>query len=131
MGLVNAVVPGDELIETALGLARRITANAPLAVQATKASALAGLYVDDHIVHTSKRALRSMLDALSALADSMPADAASEARLAIADAEQAVKELRSAFQQESAYSNAVFRSDDAKEGPKAFAEKRPPVWKGR
>jgi enoyl-CoA hydratase len=26
---------------------------------------------------------------------------------------------------------AVFRSDDAKEGPRAFAEKRPPVWAGR
>ncbi|HEY1740123.1 MAG TPA: enoyl-CoA hydratase-related protein [Acidimicrobiia bacterium] len=134
MGLVNAVVPRDELIDTALAFARRITANAPLAVQATKASALAGLYVDDHFVHTSKRALRSVLDALTAVADALDhslADAASEARLAIAGAEQAVKELRSAFQQESSYSNSVFRSDDAKEGPKAFAEKRPPIWKGR
>ncbi|MGA0036441.1 MAG: enoyl-CoA hydratase, partial [Ilumatobacteraceae bacterium] len=25
----------------------------------------------------------------------------------------------------------VFASDDAKEGPRAFAEKRPPSWSGR
>jgi enoyl-CoA hydratase len=25
----------------------------------------------------------------------------------------------------------VFRSDDAREGPRAFAEKRPPQWSGR
>ena len=74
MGLVNAVVPSDELLDTAFGFARRITANAPLAVQATKASALAGLYIDEHIVHTAKRALRSMINVLSEAADSLPAD---------------------------------------------------------
>lgn len=26
---------------------------------------------------------------------------------------------------------ALFRSDDVREGPLAFAQKRPPVWKGR
>ena len=135
MGLLNAVVPRDQLLDTAREYAARMIANAPLAVQATKESALEGLYVDDHIVHTSKRALRSVLDALARspthFQTQRPTTAASEARLAIADAEQAVKALRSAFQQESAHSTAVFRSEDAKEGPKAFAEKRPPIWKGR
>jgi crotonobetainyl-CoA hydratase len=26
---------------------------------------------------------------------------------------------------------AMLASDDAREGPRAFAEKRPPVWRGR
>ena len=130
MGLVNAVVPRDELLDTAFAFARRITANAPLAVQATKASALAGLYVDDAIVRNTRRALRHVVDALATVTELLPADAAADAKLTLADAEQAVKELRTAFEQESAYSNTVFRSDDAKEGPRAFAEKRPPVWQG-
>ena len=29
------------------------------------------------------------------------------------------------------YSAGVFMSDDAKEGIRAFKEKRPPVWRGR
>src|ERR671918_697652 len=35
-GLVNRVVPADQLMETAIGYARRITENAPLAVQAAE-----------------------------------------------------------------------------------------------
>jgi enoyl-CoA hydratase/carnithine racemase len=41
-GLVNRVVPADKVMETALDLARRIAANAPLAVQAAKELALRG-----------------------------------------------------------------------------------------
>ncbi|WP_207841621.1 crotonase/enoyl-CoA hydratase family protein [Williamsia soli] len=40
LGLVNRVVPREQLIESALELADRICANAPLAVQATKRMAL-------------------------------------------------------------------------------------------
>ncbi len=36
--------------------------------------------------------------------------------------------LREAYKIESEISGIVFQSDDAKEGPKAFAEKRPPNW---
>ena len=41
------------------------------------------------------------------------------------------KELRTAFEKESRLSSAIFQTEDAKEGPKAFAEKRPPIWQGR
>jgi hypothetical protein len=40
LGLANRVVPADEVVETALALAERICANAPLAVQASKGVAL-------------------------------------------------------------------------------------------
>jgi len=38
---------------------------------------------------------------------------------------------REALDHEFAYGQAVFGSDDAKEGPRAFAEKRPPVYRRR
>jgi enoyl-CoA hydratase/carnithine racemase len=40
-------------------------------------------------------------------------------------------DMREAYKIESEIAGEVFSSEDAKEGPKAFAEKRPPVWKGR
>src|SRR5499427_2041693 len=43
MGLLNAIVPRDQLIDKAYEYAHRITANAPLAVQATKQSVWEGL----------------------------------------------------------------------------------------
>ena len=85
MGLLNAVVPRDELLEKAYEYARRITANAPLAVQATKQSVWEGLGMH----------------------------------------------LKDAYKNESALSSMIFQTEDAKEGPKAFAEKRPPRWQGK
>lgn len=85
LGLLNEIVPEAELQERALAWAARITANAPLAVQATKESVLRGLAVDQ----------------------------------------------REAYKIESELSGKVFSSEDAKEGPKAFAEKRDPKWTGR
>ncbi len=85
MGLLNAVVPREELLAAAYDYARRITVNAPLAVQATKRSVLEGLGMS----------------------------------------------LRDAYRNESAISSEIFSTEDAKEGPRAFAEKRPPVWQGR
>lgn len=85
MGLLNAVVAREELLDKAYEYARRITANAPLAVRATKQSVLEGLGMT----------------------------------------------LADAYANESKISGVIFQTEDAKEGPKAFAEKRPPVWKGR
>ncbi len=85
LGLLNEIVAVDELAERALWWAARITANAPLAVQATKESVLRGLAVDQ----------------------------------------------RAAYKIESELAGQIFSSEDAKEGPKAFAEKRDPIWQGR
>jgi enoyl-CoA hydratase len=43
LGLINEIVPADELLDRAFDWARRICANAPLAIQATKESVLRGL----------------------------------------------------------------------------------------
>ena len=84
LGLVNAVVPPDQVLPAALEFADRIAANGPLALAATKE--LVRLGVVDH---------------------------------------QKAKERAGELVQ------TVFGSDDAKEGARAFVEKRPPVWTGR
>jgi enoyl-CoA hydratase len=40
-------------------------------------------------------------------------------------------DLEEAYKLEQQISSTVFQTEDAKEGPKAFAEKRPPVWQGK
>ena len=85
LGLINQIVEPDELMDTARDWARRILANGPLAVRATKESVVRGMSGT----------------------------------------------LRDAYKIESEISGIVFASDDAKEGPKAFAEKRPPVFQGK
>jgi enoyl-CoA hydratase len=85
LGLLNEIVGADELQGRALDWARRITVNAPLAVQATKESVLRGLAAPDE---------------------------------------------KAAYAIESELAGKIFSSNDAKEGPKAFAEKRDPTWSG-
>lgn len=84
LGLVNHVVPPDEVLEVALDLARRIAANGPLAVAVTK--------------QLVRLAVRSVDDAHRRQAEAFP---------------------------------MVFQSEDAREGARAFVEKRDPVWRGR
>lgn len=83
-GLVNKVVPKAELMPAARAYAQRITANAPLAVQAAKELALRAREMD---------------------------------RVTGLRTEQLVNRL-------------LQFTLDAKEGPAAFAEKRPPRFKG-
>jgi enoyl-CoA hydratase len=85
LGLINEIVEEAQLGDRATVWARRITANAPLAVQATKESVMRGL-------------------ALS---------------------------LDAAYEVETEMSKRIFQTEDAKEGPKAFAEKRAPRWRAR
>ncbi len=88
LGLVNQVVPQARVLEAALELARRITVNAPLGVQASKRIALG---IVDGVVQSETE------------------------KWALSQAEGA----------------ALMRSEDAREGPRAFAEKRVPQWTGR
>jgi enoyl-CoA hydratase len=131
MGLLNAVVPSEQLLDTAREFAQRMIANAPLAVQATKQSALQGLYHDEAEGKRLRAAVRALHQILATLDTSDPASAKGAVAAAADVLEGLGKELRTAFEEESKLSSRIFQTEDAKEGPKAFAEKRPPIWQAR
>jgi enoyl-CoA hydratase len=85
LGLIGRVVPDGQALAEATGIAERIAANGPLAVQAIKRS------VQDTEGLPESEALKIELEL------GLP----------------------------------VFASEDAKEGPRAFAEKRDPTYQGR
>jgi enoyl-CoA hydratase/carnithine racemase len=85
MGLVNAVVPRDQVMAKAREWAATICRNGPLAVRACKQSAKESTFLS----------------------------------------------LRDALDNEMNYPVNVFMSEDAKEGIRAFKERRSPVWKNR
>jgi len=131
MGLLNAIVPRDQLLDKAYEFANRMTANAPLAVKATKQSALQGLYHDEDTTKQLRAAVRALRKALLAI-EPGNADTANTAIASAADILESLgKDLRTAFEKESKLSSAIFQTEDAKEGPKAFAEKRKPNWQAR
>jgi E-phenylitaconyl-CoA hydratase len=84
-GLINKVVPREQLMATAMGYAGRIAANAPLAVQAAKELALRSLDVD----------------------------------------------RATGLRMEQMFNRILMATEDAKEGPAAFAEKRKPKFQGK
>jgi enoyl-CoA hydratase len=85
IGLVNRLVPYDQLIQAGEQMAQSFIKSAPLAVR----------YIKEAIYKGSELSLEQGL------------------RL------------------ESDLAGMVLQTEDAKEGPRAFVEKRPPVWKGR
>ena len=84
-GVVNRLVGVGDALECALNLAVEITANAPLAVRASRRVIVDGSLLGDD----------------------------------------------EAFALSAEASRGVFQSEDFKEGPLAFIEKRPPKWQGR
>ena len=84
-GLVNQVVAPEALLDTAYAYARKIAANAPLAVQAAKELAVRSREMD----------------------------------------------LTTGLRVEAVMNRLLSMTDDAQEGPAAFAAKRPPQFKGR
>jgi crotonobetainyl-CoA hydratase len=83
--MVNAVVPGAQLLSAARAIADEVLACAPLSVQASK---------------------QVMLQSLDE------------------------SELSTALGRSYCMAERMLASEDAVEGPRAFAEKRIPVWKG-
>jgi enoyl-CoA hydratase len=85
MGLVNQVVPADQVMTAARALADTICLNGPKAIRACKKSAKESTFLP----------------------------------------------LKEALDNEMSFAADVFMSEDAREGIKAFKEKRSPVWKNR
>lgn len=85
IGLVNEVVPAEDVVARAREYGAMIAANAPLAVSACKEAVIRSSGVT----------------------------------------------LEEAYRIESEVSAKVMRSEDAREGPRAFMEKRPPVFTGQ
>jgi enoyl-CoA hydratase len=131
MGLLNAVVPREQLLDTAYEFARRITANAPLAVQATKQSAIQGLYSDELQITRVREAAKALREVIETVEPDDPATSRFALTVATDVLDSLAKDLRTAFEHESRISSRIFRTEDAKEGPLAFAEKRPPNWQAR
>jgi enoyl-CoA hydratase/carnithine racemase len=85
IGLVNRLVPYDQLISAGEQMAQSFAKGAPLALRCIKEA----IYKGSEMI------------------------------------------LEQGLRYESDLQSMVMQTEDAKEGPKAFVEKRPPAWKGK
>ena len=85
IGFLNKVVPAEDLMEEAIGMAQQVAENAPLAVQYFKELAYRGLNMSTQDISSLTYHMYDQL----------------------------------------------LTTEDSKEGPRAFAEKRKPNWQGR
>src|SRR5580765_4970899 len=108
MGLLNAIVPRDQLLDKAREYAARMIANAPLAVQATKESALKALYVDEDAITQVREAARALRAALEQIDGTDPATATGAIAASVEVLTKLGKEMRTAFEKESRISSAIF-----------------------
>lgn len=72
----------------------------------------------------------------AAVALELAEQVARNAPLAVSASKQIMRQAQGlteaeGWEMQETYLKPVFDSEDAKEGPRAFAEKRPPVWRGR
>ncbi|MBM3659792.1 MAG: carnitinyl-CoA dehydratase [Actinobacteria bacterium] len=131
MGLLNAVVPRNDLMGAAREYAGRIAVNAPLSVRGTKESALRALYADVEQVARVREAAASLVRLIETVRPEDPGSTRFALAVAAEVLEGLGRDLQSGFDIESSVSAWVVASDDAREGPAAFAEKRPPQWHNR
>src|SRR3954463_478993 len=94
MGLLNAIVPKDQLLDAAREYAARMIANAPLAVQATKQSAIQALYVDEDAITQIRLAARALSGALEQIDGADPATAQGAIAASVEVLTKLGKELR-------------------------------------